>query len=139
MGRQQTLPVSVLSDDKEVSTVEELPVAEGDVVTVEEKVAVPVDTNPEYNFIGRLMGPRGMTIKRLEQETGCRLLVRGRGSIKNAVKEETLRRKLGFEHLNENLHILVQAKDAKNRAQIKLNRGVEAIKQMLVSILYFLL
>uniref|UniRef100_A0A915JF22 K Homology domain-containing protein n=1 Tax=Romanomermis culicivorax TaxID=13658 RepID=A0A915JF22_ROMCU len=101
------------------------------VLTLEEKVMLPVSDNPEYNFIGRLMGPRGMTIKRLEQETGCRLLVRGRGSIKNAAREETLRRKPGFEHLNENLHILIQAKDTADNVREKLKCGVDAVQAIL--------
>lgn len=27
----------------------------------------------QFNFVGRILGPRGMTAKQLEQETGCML------------------------------------------------------------------
>merc|ERR1711983_488169 len=45
-----------------------------------EKVYVPVKEHPEFNFVGRILGPRGLTAKQLEQETGCKVMVRGKGS-----------------------------------------------------------
>uniref|UniRef100_A0AC34FK54 STAR protein homodimerisation region domain-containing protein n=1 Tax=Panagrolaimus sp. ES5 TaxID=591445 RepID=A0AC34FK54_9BILA len=48
-----------------------LPEATGEIITKQEKVFVPVKEFPEYNFVGRILGPRGMTAKQLEQETGC--------------------------------------------------------------------
>jgi len=41
------------------------------------KVYIPVEEHPDYNFMGAIIGPRGMNQKRLEQETGCRISVRG--------------------------------------------------------------
>ena len=40
----------------------------------------------QFNFVGRILGPRGNSLKRVEATTGCRVLIRGRGSIKDAVK-----------------------------------------------------
>lgn len=64
----------------------ELPEAEGEVVQLQEKLYVPVGEHPEYNFVGRLLGPRGMTAKQLEQETGCKIMIRGRGSMRDKKK-----------------------------------------------------
>jgi hypothetical protein len=36
--------------------------------------------------VGRILGPRGMTAKQLEQETGCKIMVRGKGSMRDKVK-----------------------------------------------------
>ena len=36
--------------------------------------------------MGRILGPRGMTTKQLEQETGCKIMVRGRGSMRDKKK-----------------------------------------------------
>lgn len=41
---------------------------------------------PQYNFVGRLLGPRGMTAKQLEKELECKLMVRGRGSMRDKAK-----------------------------------------------------
>ncbi|XP_052727240.1 KH domain-containing protein At5g56140 isoform X1 [Vigna angularis] len=73
------------------------------------RVDIPVDTYPNYNFVGRLLGPRGNSLKRVEASTDCRVLIRGRGSIKDPTREEMMRGKPGYEHLNEPLHILVEA------------------------------
>ncbi|XP_020599424.1 KH domain-containing protein At5g56140-like isoform X1 [Phalaenopsis equestris] len=73
------------------------------------RVDIPVDKYPNYNFVGRLLGPRGNSLKRVEASTECRVLIRGRGSIKDPNREEMMRGKPGYEHLNEPLHILVDA------------------------------
>ena len=46
------------------------------------KVEVPFDKYPNFNFVGCLLGPRGNSLKRVEAATECRVLIRGRGSIK---------------------------------------------------------
>ena len=40
----------------------------------------------QFNFIGRLLGPRGNSLKRIEASTGCRVFIRGKGSIKDSGK-----------------------------------------------------
>jgi hypothetical protein len=40
----------------------------------------------QFNFIGRLLGPRGKSLKRIEACTNCRVFIRGKGSIKDSSK-----------------------------------------------------
>ena len=40
----------------------------------------------QFNFVGRILGPRGLTAKQLEQETGCKVMVRGKGSMRDKKK-----------------------------------------------------
>lgn len=47
------------------------------------KVWIPQDSHPEINFVGLLIGPRGITLKQLEAETGARIIIRGKGSVKD--------------------------------------------------------
>jgi len=103
----------------------ELPEACGPVVTLSEKVYVPVKEHPDFNFVGRILGPRGMTAKQLEQETGCKIMVRGKGSMRDKKKEEQNRGKPNWEHLNDELHVLITAEDTENRGKVKLQRAVE--------------
>lgn len=81
----------------------------GLVVKKKLRLDIPVEKFPNYNFVGRLLGPRGNSLKRVEASTDCRILIRGRGSIKDPAKEEIMRGKPGYEHLNEPLHILLEA------------------------------
>lgn len=47
------------------------------------KLYIPYREYPEYNFIGLIIGPRGNTQKRMERETGAKIVIRGRGSQKS--------------------------------------------------------
>lgn len=42
--------------------------------------------DPNYNYIGLIIGPRGNTQKQMEQETGCKISIRGKGSAKEGSK-----------------------------------------------------
>ncbi|XP_043240733.1 protein held out wings-like isoform X1 [Amphibalanus amphitrite] len=111
---------------------EALPEPQGTVVNLTEKVYVPVREHPDFNFVGRILGPRGMTAKQLEQETGCKIMVRGRGSMRDKKKEEMNRGKQNWEHLSDDLHVLITCEDSENRAKAKIQRAVEEIKKLLV-------
>ncbi|KAJ3610828.1 hypothetical protein NHX12_022918, partial [Muraenolepis orangiensis] len=106
-----------LNGDK---TTSELPDASGPVVQLQEKLYVPVKEYPDFNFVGRILGPRGLTAKQLEAETGCKIM------------EEQNRGKPNWEHLNEDLHVLITVEDAQNRAELKLKRAVEEVNKLLV-------
>ncbi|KAJ3608057.1 hypothetical protein NHX12_025107 [Muraenolepis orangiensis] len=111
---------------------EELPDAVGPVAQLQEKLYVPVKEYPDFNFVGRILGPRGLTAKQLEAETGCKIMVRGKGSMRDKKKEEMNRGKPNWEHLSEDLHVLITVEDTHNRAQIKLQRATAEVKKLLV-------
>ncbi|KAJ6790700.1 KH domain-containing protein SPIN1-like [Iris pallida] len=95
------------------------------------RLEIPVDTYPNFNFVGRLLGPRGNSLKRVEASTGCRVYIRGKGSIKDPGKEDKLRGRPGYEHLNEPLHILVEAELPANVVDARLRRAQEIIEDLL--------
>merc|ERR1712012_570590 len=108
-----------------------LPEGSGPPVIHSEKVYVPVKEHPDFNFVGRILGPRGLTAKQLEQETGCKVMVRGKGSMRDKKKEEQNRGKPNWEHLNDELHVLITVEDTENRATLKLERAVDEVKKLL--------
>ncbi|KAL2473156.1 KH domain-containing protein [Forsythia ovata] len=95
------------------------------------RVDIPVDQYPNYNFVGRLLGPRGNSLKRVEATTECRVLIRGRGSIKDPAREEMMRGKPGYEHLNEPLHILVEAELPVEIIDARLMQAREILEDLL--------
>ncbi|CAO1941943.1 unnamed protein product, partial [Urochloa humidicola] len=95
------------------------------------KVDIPVDKYPTYNFVGRILGPRGNSLKRVEANTDCRVLIRGRGSIKDPAREEMMRGKPGYEHLNEPLHILVEAELPVEIIDARLMQAREILEDLL--------
>ncbi|KAL4557749.1 hypothetical protein LXL04_035937 [Taraxacum kok-saghyz] len=95
------------------------------------RLDIPVDTFPNFNFVGRLLGPRGNSLKRIEATTGCRVYIRGKGSIKDPDKEEKLRGRPGYEHLNEPLHILIEADLPPSVVDLRLRQAQEIIQELL--------
>ncbi|KAL3643214.1 hypothetical protein CASFOL_014029 [Castilleja foliolosa] len=95
------------------------------------RVDIPVDQYPHFNFVGRLLGPRGNSLKRVEATTDCRVLIRGRGSIKDPTREEMMRGKPGYEHLNEPLHILIEAELPVEIIDARLMQAREILEDLL--------
>ncbi|CAL5422903.1 unnamed protein product [Camellia sinensis] len=100
------------------------------------RLEIPVDTFPNFNFVGRLLGPRGNSLKRVEATTGCRVYIRGKGSIKDPDKEDKLRGRPGYEHLNEPLHILIEADLPAHIVDIRLRQAQEIIEELLKPVLF---
>ncbi|CDP05352.1 unnamed protein product [Coffea canephora] len=75
---------------------------------LQKKLYIPMKEFPGYNFIGLIIGPRGNTQKRMERETGAKIVIRGKGSV----KEGRLQQKRDLKpdpSENEDLHVLVEA------------------------------
>ncbi|KAL5606843.1 hypothetical protein BROUX41_003220 [Berkeleyomyces rouxiae] len=72
----------------------------------QEKVYVPVNDYPEINFIGLLIGPRGNTLKKMETESGAKIAIRGKGSVKEGKGRSDAAHSSNQE---EDLHCLVMA------------------------------
>lgn len=68
-----------------------------------EKLYIPIQDYPDYNFIGLIIGPRGNTQKRLESETGAKICIRGKGSV----KEGRNRHSRHNDNEDEPLHVLI--------------------------------
>ncbi|GER26626.1 RNA-binding KH domain-containing protein [Striga asiatica] len=95
------------------------------------RIDVPVEQYPNYNFVGRLLGPRGNSLKRVEAATGCRVLIRGRGSVKDPEMEAAVRGKPGYEHLNEPLHVLIEAEMPVEIIDARVRQAREIIEDLL--------
>jgi splicing factor 1 len=69
------------------------------------RVYIPFREFPTYNFFGLIIGPRGNTQKKMEQETGCKISIRGKGSIKEGSKGRSSQNETSTE--NEDLHVVI--------------------------------
>jgi len=89
-----------------------------------EKVWIPAGEYPMVNFIGLLIGPRGNTLKSMEQKSGAKIAVRGKGSIKQGrEKAEGGNAKQSEE---EPLHCIVTAE-----SEEKIAKAVELIHKVI--------
>lgn len=69
------------------------------------KVFIPFREYPGYNFIGLIIGPRGNTQKKMEQETSCKISIRGKGSVKEGSKGRSSQSEVTAE--DEDLHVFI--------------------------------
>ncbi|KAM3583468.1 hypothetical protein VKS41_004379 [Umbelopsis sp. WA50703] len=79
-----------------------------------EKVWIPAKEFPEINFIGLLIGPRGNTLKKMESESGAKISIRGKGSVKEGKSRTDAAANANQE---EDLHCLVTA-DSEEKIKI---------------------
>ncbi|KAI1256202.1 Branchpoint-bridging protein [Eutypa lata] len=90
----------------------------------QEKVYVPVNDYPEINFIGLLIGPRGNTLKKMETESGAKIAIRGKGSVKEGKGRSDAAHASNQE---EDLHCLIMAdtEEKVNKAKKLIHNVIE--------------
>lgn len=67
------------------------------------KIPIPYKQYPDYNFIGLIIGPRGHTQKKMQEETNTKIAIRGRGSVKEGAAREA---KYDYGE-DEELHVMI--------------------------------
>jgi far upstream element-binding protein len=86
----------------------------GDTTKIKRKIYIPTDT--DFNYTGLIIGPKGSNQKRLEEQTGCKILVRGRGSQREGQPPQP------DDH--EDLHVLIVSENESQlaRATVEIER-----------------
>jgi splicing factor 1 len=79
------------------------------------RVEIPHEKYPDVNFLGMILGPRGLNHKRLEEETGCSISIRGKGT-KGQLENQT------DEELDMPMHVCIMGEDQE--------RVASAVKQI---------
>ncbi|GLT39828.1 hypothetical protein SLA2020_139970 [Shorea laevis] len=92
---------------------------------LQKKLYIPMKEYPGYNFIGLIIGPRGNTQKRMEKETGAKIVIRGKGSVKEGRLQQKRDLKVDPSE-NEDLHVLVEAE-----TQESLDAAAEMVEKLL--------
>ncbi|KAF3833571.1 hypothetical protein F7725_024775 [Dissostichus mawsoni] len=102
-------------------------------IKLKERVLIPVKQYPKFNFVGKILGPQGNTIKRLQEETGAKISVLGKGSMRDKSKEEGLR-KAGepkYSHLSLELHVFIEVFAPVPEAYLRMAHAMEEVKKFL--------
>ncbi|CAL8299911.1 unnamed protein product [Merluccius merluccius] len=99
-----------------------------------ERVLIPVQQYPKFNFVGKLLGPRGNSMKRLQEETGAKMSILGKGSMRDKGKEEELRKsgEAKYGHLSNDLHVLIEVFAPPGEAYSRMSHALDEIKKFLV-------
>ncbi|KAI5970415.1 BBP [Candida margitis] len=100
-----------------------------------EKLYIPVKDYPDINFVGFLIGPRGRTLKRLQDESGARLQIRGKGSVKEgkstqmAIEDNS---STGADSVEDDLHVLITS-DSQQKIAKAVKLANEVIEKLVFS------
>ncbi|XP_034407139.1 KH domain-containing, RNA-binding, signal transduction-associated protein 2 [Cyclopterus lumpus] len=103
-------------------------------IKLSERVLIPIQQYPKFNFVGKLLGPRGNSMKRLQEETGVKMSILGKGSMRDKGKEEELRKsgEAKHAHLSNDLHVLIEVFAPPGEAYSRMSHALEEIKKFLV-------
>jgi len=88
-----------------------------------DKVWIPANEYPEINFIGLLIGPRGNTLKKMENETGAKISIRGKGSLKEGKPNDANALAAADEELHA--YVVGDTEEKVNRAVVVINKIIE--------------
>lgn len=91
------------------------------------KIYIPVADHPTYNFIGLIIGPRGKTQKEMEAKTGCKIAIRGKGSVKEGARGRRDGKPMDGD--DDPLHVVITGDDQKS-----VDEASKMIEDMLVVI-----
>ncbi|BES97388.1 Hypothetical protein domain-containing, RNA-Hypothetical protein, signal transduction-associated protein [Nesidiocoris tenuis] len=95
------------------------------------KISVPIKEYPRFNFVGKLLGPKGSTLKRLQEETMTKMAILGKGSMRDKAKEDELRNcgDPKYNHLNDELHVEIFATGPPAEAHARLAFAMVEIRK----------
>lgn len=93
--------------------------------TFQEKYYIPVSQYPGINFVGLLLGPRGKTLRKLQEESGCKIAIRGKGSVKEGKTSSDL--PPGAMNFSDPLHCLVISD-----TEEKIEKGIKACRNIVI-------
>lgn len=79
-------------------------------IKVTKKVLVPSFRHPKFNFVGKVLGPKGTTLQNIAKTYKCHVYILGRGSTRDRQKEQEL---LGsgdpqYAHYGGPLHVKIE-------------------------------
>lgn len=76
--------------------------------------------------VGQLIGPRGQTLKQMQLDSGARIVIRGKGSVKEGKGGSA---RAIDSHLDEDLHCIVMAdtKEQLEKAKDLINSVIETV------------
>lgn len=93
-----------------------------------DKLYIPVADYPDINFVGLLLGPRGNTLRELQERSGAKLAIRGKGLVKDGKSADDV----GNPENDDDLHVLITA-DTTHKVALAKKLTLEIISKAIES------
>nr|NP_001286722.1 quaking related 58E-1, isoform D [Drosophila melanogaster]AHN56517.1 quaking related 58E-1, isoform D [Drosophila melanogaster] len=103
-------------------------------IRVAQKVLFPIKEYPKFNFVGKILGPKGNTLRQLQEETMCKMVVMGRNSMRDHGKEEELRSSGNpkYAHLSRDLHVEISTVAPPAEAYHRISYALGEIRKFMI-------
>ncbi|XP_037953949.1 KH domain-containing, RNA-binding, signal transduction-associated protein 3-like [Teleopsis dalmanni] len=101
---------------------------------ISQKVFVPVKQYPKFNFTGKILGPKGNSLRRLQEETQCKIAIKGRNSMRDRNKEEEMRSSGDprYSHLNKDLFLEISTVSSPAESYARIAYALAEIRKYIV-------
>jgi len=102
-------------------------------VKVRAKVQIPQD-GTNNNYVGRLLGPRGETLKTLQTNTMTKMAILGQGSMRDSQKESEFLASGDpkYQHLKQILHLQVDSLAEASEAYYRMSHALAEVKKTIL-------
>jgi len=102
-----------------------------EIVKLVETIYLPIEEYPKFNFVGKIIGPKGNTLKNIVALTRTKISVLGQGSTRDREKEDELSKSGDpkHEHFKEPLHVIIQVEAPRSDAHERLANAIEEINK----------
>lgn len=102
-------------------------------VKIRAKVMIPIDQYPRCNFVGKLLGPKGSTLQRIQEETITKMAILGQGSMRNGEKEQELLNSGDpkYSHLKNRMHLQIDSLGLPSEAYYRLSHALSEVSKVM--------
>ncbi|KAI6218628.1 KH domain-containing protein [Aphelenchoides fujianensis] len=97
------------------------------------KVLIPTFRHPRFNYVGKVLGPRGTTLQNIAKQFKCHVYILGRGSTRDRAKEEELLNSgdPNYAHYAGPLHVKIETNAPPALAYQRVSGVLDVLQQLL--------
>ncbi|KAA0197959.1 KH domain containing RNA binding signal [Fasciolopsis buskii] len=103
-------------------------------VKIRVKVDIPQTQYPTVNFVGKLLGPGGSTLRAVQESTKTKMAILGAGSLRDEAKERELLSNGDpkYQHLKQKLHLQVDSLAPPAEAYYRLSHALAELRKIML-------
>lgn len=105
-------------------------------VKVRSKVNIPTEQYPHINFVGKLLGPGGQTLRQIQDETRTKMAILGTGSLRDENKEKELLSSGDpkYQHLKQPLHLQIDCLAPPAEAYYNISHALAQVRRVMLPV-----
>ncbi|KAL8197132.1 UNVERIFIED_CONTAM: KH domain-containing, RNA-binding, signal transduction-associated protein 1 [Gekko kuhli] len=103
-------------------------------IKLREQALIAVKQYPRFDFVGEILGPQGNTSKQLQEETGAKISVFGKETMRVKAKKEEQHKGCDpkYAHLNWDLHVISEVFGPPCEAYALMACALEKVQKFLI-------